>query len=224
MPYPRAILFDLDGTLIDSVPDLAAAIDQMLEALHCVPAGEANVRCWVGNGAKKLVQRALHYAQNECAAILSAQQLISAYPLFIEYYAQFASHKTQVYAGVKETLTYFKNKGVLLAVVTNKPQQFTPEILERLGLADFFQLIVCGDTLPTQKPHPEPLLYVANAWGLSVDDCVMVGDSVNDIAAANAASMRSVCVSYGYNHGEDTQLLPATYHISTFAELITLPL
>lgn len=216
---PRAIFFDLDGTLVDSVPDLADAIDGMLHELGFKPAGEARVRLWVGNGARKLVQRALLDAEGIPEFALEKSRWDIAHRLFLHFYGRSAAHKTRVYPQVKETLAYFQSQGVRMAIITNKPQQFTPHLLEALGLADFFELVICGDTLPVQKPDPEAIFHAMEILQLNPADCLMVGDSKNDISAANAAGIRSVCVSYGYNHGEDTQALPATVHITDFGEL-----
>jgi phosphoglycolate phosphatase len=216
----KAVFFDLDGTLVDSVPDLAFAIDAMLVAMAYRAAGEDNVRLWVGNGARRLVLRALANARQCAESAVDYRELSSAHALFLEHYSKSASQRTRVYPGVVQTLTALKNRGLRMAIITNKPQQFTPHLLQVLGLSSFFDMVVCGDTLPVQKPDPAALFYVMEKWQLQPADCVMVGDSRNDIEAANAAGVRSVCVSYGYNHGEDTRMLPATWHVGRFSELL----
>ena len=144
---------------------------------------------------------------------------LKAHRLFLQHYGQSASKRTRVYPQVTETLQYLQARNIRMAVITNKPQQFTPHLLAFLGLAGFFELVVCGDTLPQQKPDPEPLFHAMKIMGLSAEDCWMVGDSRNDIDAARAACVRSACVSYGYNHGENPALLPATVHLDGFGEL-----
>lgn len=217
---PKALFFDLDGTLVDSVPDLAFAVDRMLEDLGLAPAGEARVRLWVGNGARKLVLRALSHACSCPEAEIEAEAWSRAHCLFLQHYGLSASQRTRVYPQVPETLQQLRSAGVRMAVITNKPQQFTPQLLDALGLAGFFELVVCGDTLPLQKPEPEPLFHAMEVMGLEAGECWMIGDSRNDIEAAAAAGVRSVCVAYGYNHGEDPARLPATCHVSAFGELM----
>jgi len=217
---PKAIFFDLDGTLADSVPDLAFAVDSMLRKMGYDAAGEDKVRLWVGNGARRLVLRALADAKQCDESAVQQSQLANAHALFLEFYAESASRRTLVYPGVLDTLAVLKQQSVRMALITNKPAQFTPHLLKTLGLLSFFDEIVCGDTLPVQKPDPAALLYVMDKWQLQSADCVMVGDSRNDIEAANAAGVRSICVGYGYNHGEDTRSLSATWHIDHFVEIM----
>jgi phosphoglycolate phosphatase len=218
---PKAIFFDLDGTLVDSVPDLAHAIDAMLQEQGYTAAGEERVRLWVGNGARKLVLRALANARQCAEEAIDKLQWDAGHQQFLKYYAQCHSRHTRIYPHVKETLQYLQDNKVRMAVITNKPQQFTPDLLTSLGLAHFFECVVCGDTLPQQKPDPAPLFHALQQMQVDSNECIMVGDSRNDIEAANAAGMRSVCVSYGYNHGEDSRLLPATWHINSFEELLS---
>lgn len=196
----RGMLFDLDGTLIDSAPDLARAVDAMLVQLRRPEAGEAQVRHWVGNGAARLVKRAL---TGEWEGEPEKALFERALRLFFQYYGESLVERTVLYPGVREGLDGLRDRGLALGVVTNKPGRFTLPILERLGIAHDFDVVVAGDTLDQKKPHPAPLLYAASSLGLRPAEVVMVGDSMNDVLAARKAGMPIVCVPYGYNHGSD---------------------
>lgn len=195
---PRLVMFDLDGTLVDSVPDLAAAVDKTLDALGYPAAGVERVRNWVGNGARVLVRRALAGGlQHEH---VDEAQASKALALFMEAYAE--SHAlTRVYPGVRKTLDALRESGMALAIVTNKPERFVAPLLDDKGLGDYFQWIVGGDTLPQQKPHPAALNHILDLAGVSKAQALFVGDSRNDVLAARAAGVACVALSYGYNHG-----------------------
>lgn len=195
---PRLLMFDLDGTLLDSVPDLAAAVDSMLLALGRAPAGIESVRTWIGNGARVLVRRALAGSLEHAALDESAVE--QGLALFMQAYA--GNHDlTTVYPGVRPTLDWFKAQGIPMAIITNKQERFVGPLLDEKGLGGFFQWIIGGDTLPQQKPEPAALLRVMQLAGVSPDDALFVGDSRNDVLAARAAGVKCVALSYGYNHG-----------------------
>lgn len=195
---PRLVMFDLDGTLMDSVPDLAAAVDRMLADLGRAPAGLERVREWVGNGVRVLVRRALAGGlQHEHVDDAEAERALQ---IFMQVYAD--SHGlTTVYPGVPPTLDWLKAQGIPLAVVTNKPERFVAPLLEEKGLGGYFRWIVGGDTLPQQKPDPAALHWVLDKAGVAPADALFVGDSRNDVLAARAADVPCVAMSYGYNHG-----------------------
>lgn len=195
---PRLVMFDLDGTLVDSVPDLAAAIDRMLLQLGRPAAGVEQVRDWVGNGARVLVRRALA-GGIEHAAVGDAETE-QALELFSEAYAG-SHHLSRVYPGVTATLKWLKKQGVELALITNKPERFVAPLLDEMKLGRYFRWIIGGDTLPQQKPDPAALLYVMRLAGVEAQQALFVGDSRNDVLAARAASVPCVALSYGYNHG-----------------------
>lgn len=196
---PRLAMFDLDGTLLDSVPDLAAAVDRMLAALGRPPAGAERVRLWVGNGARVLVRRAL--AGRLDHAGVDETETERALELFMAAYAE-CHALTRVYPGVVETLDRLQAAGVLLALITNKPQRFLPGLLADQGLDGYFRWLVGGDTLAQQKPDPAALFWVMDKAGVAAADALFVGDSRNDVRAAYAAGVTCVALSYGYNHGE----------------------
>ncbi|MCQ4257433.1 phosphoglycolate phosphatase [Stutzerimonas stutzeri] len=196
---PRLAMFDLDGTLMDSVPDLAAAVDKMLMLLGREPAGIAQVRDWVGNGSRVLVRRALAGGlEHEGVAYELADEALA---LFMQAYA--GGHElTTVYPGVRECLDWLREREVKLAIITNKPAQFIEPLLEEKGLTGYFQWLVGGDTLPQQKPDPAALLYVMDKADVVPEESLFVGDSRNDVRAAKAAAVPCVALTYGYNHGE----------------------
>lgn len=195
---PRLVMFDLDGTLVDSVPDLAAAVDKTLLALGRAPAGIERVRDWVGNGARVLVRRALAGGL-EHAAVAEADGA-RALQLFMDAYAE--SHAlTRVYPGVAPTLDWLREQAVPMAIVTNKPQRFVAPLLEEKGLGGYFGWIVGGDSLPQQKPDPAALLHVLAQAAVTAEQALFIGDSRNDVLAARAAGVPCVALSYGYNHG-----------------------
>jgi len=196
---PRLVMFDLDGTLMDSVPDLAAAVDKMLMLLGREPAGIERVRDWVGNGSRVLVRRALAGQLDHDG--VSDELADEALALFMQAYA--GGHElTAVYPGVRECLDWLREREVKLAIITNKPAQFIEPLLEEKGLAGYFDWLVGGDTLPQQKPDPAALFWVMDKAGVAPGESLFVGDSRNDVRAAKAATVRCVALTYGYNHGE----------------------
>ncbi len=196
---PQLVMFDLDGTLMDSVPDLAAAVDKMLILLGREPAGIERVRDWVGNGSRVLVRRALAgQLDHDGVADELADEALA---LFMQAYA--GGHElTAVYPGVRDCLDWLRERRVKLAIITNKPAQFIEPLLEEKGLAGYFDWLVGGDTLPQQKPDPAALFWVMDKAGVAPSESLFVGDSRNDVRAAKAATVRCVALTYGYNHGE----------------------
>lgn len=200
LKMPQMILIDVDGTLVDSVPDLSFCVDEMMKALGRPVHGEARVRNWVGNGVERLVRRALI---GQLDGEPADAEFEKAYPIFLDLYAENTSKRSRLYPGIREGLDYLKAKGYKLGCVTNKAARFTEPLLRDLGVADDFAIIVSGDTLPQKKPDPAPLLHAAKFFGVDPAQALMVGDSVSDVKAARAAGFQIVCMSYGYNHGED---------------------
>ncbi len=197
---PAMVLIDVDGTLVDSVPDLAYCVDEMLKALDMPVRGEDRVRHWVGNGVERLVRRALI---NQLDGEPDEALFEKAMPIFNELYAENTSKRSCLYPGVKEALDFLKSTDVKIGCVTNKAAQFTLPIIRDLGIADYFELVVCGDTLAKKKPDPLPLLHSAEKLGVKPENSLMLGDSMSDVKAARAAGFDIICMSYGYNHGED---------------------
>lgn len=197
---PQMILIDVDGTLVDSVPDLAWCVDEMMKQIDMPTHGEAKVREWVGNGVERLVRRALvGQLEGEPDDALFEK----AYPIFMDLYKDNVSKRSRLYPGVKEGLAFMQSQGYTLGCVTNKAEAFTIPLLRDLGILDVFENVVSGDTLDKKKPDPLPLLFSAEKLGVTPEQSLMIGDSVSDVKAARAAGFQIVCMSYGYNHGED---------------------
>ena len=213
---PQMILIDVDGTLVDSVPDLAWCVDEMMTALGREPWGEARVRDWVGNGVERLVRRALI---GQLDGEPSDEEFDRAYPIFLDLYAENTSKRSTLYPGVEEGLDYLREQGYSLGCVTNKAEQFTLPLLRDLGIEDYFGIVVAGDTLPVKKPDPTPLLYAAEFFGTGPEHSLMIGDSKSDVKAARAAGFRIICMSYGYNHGEDIRIYEPDAVIDSMKEL-----
>lgn len=213
---PGFVLFDLDGTLIDSVPDLAYCVDEMMKQLGMPVRGEAAVRNWVGNGVQRLTERALI---NALDGMPDPALMDKAYPLFLALYKDNTSKRSCVYDGVIEGLDWMKANGYRLACVTNKAEAFTLPLLKDKGLFDYFEVIVSGDTCAEKKPHPMPLLYAAEQLGVAPENALMIGDSKSDVKAARAAGFHIFCMTYGYNHGEDIRNYEPDVVMDSFAEL-----
>ena len=214
---PRLVMFDLDGTLIDSVLDLAEAVDRMLVELGRAPAGVEKVRDWVGNGARVLVRRALAGGLEHAA--VGEAETEQALARFLDIYAD-CHHLTALYPGVHELLEALSTAAVELAVVTNKPERFVAPLLEQVGLGGYFRWIIGGDTLAQQKPDPAALLQVMRLAGVEAAQSLFVGDSRNDVLAARAAAVPCVAVSYGYNHGRPIAEERPSLVVDNLAELL----
>ncbi|MBU0656474.1 MAG: phosphoglycolate phosphatase [Gammaproteobacteria bacterium] len=217
---PKMVLIDVDGTLVDSVPDLAFCVDEMMKQLDMPVRGEAAVRQWVGNGVQRLVERAL---TNDLDGYPETLLFERAMPVFMELYAENTSKRSRLYDGVVEGLDFLQScAGLKVGCVTNKAEQFTHPLLKDLGIFDRFEIVVSGDTLPEKKPHPLPLLHAAEALGVKPEESVMIGDSKSDVKAARAAGFQIICMTYGYNHGEDIRNYEPDAVIDSMAELSNL--
>ncbi len=213
---PEMVLIDVDGTLVDSVPDLAFCIDEMLKQLDMPTRGEAAVRHWVGNGVERLVKRGLI---NELNGEPDTAIYDKALPLFRALYAENTSKRSCLYDGVLEALDFLKTTGVKIGCVTNKASEFTLPILKDLGIADYFETVLCGDMVERKKPDPLPLIQSAEKLGVSPTASMMLGDSMSDVKAARAAGFSIICMSYGYNHGEDIRDYHPDAVVDSMAEI-----
>lgn len=210
-----ALIFDLDGTLVDSAADIAEAVNRMLDDLASPRVEEAVVRGWIGEGVRNLVDTALHHAGSE-------RTLDEVMPGFMRHYHDCLLRSPRLYDGVAEALRLLQAQGMPMAICTNKPSALVPPLLEYLGIAPYFAHIVGGDTLPQRKPAPEPLLHAAQLLGQAVSSCLMVGDSATDLGAAEAAGMPLVLVRYGYLRDLDVQATSALAVIDDLRELLAL--
>jgi phosphoglycolate phosphatase len=213
MPPLKAILFDLDGTLVDSVRDLRDAMNVLLaeEGLRQIDLDET--KSMIGDGAAKLVERAVSAMGGDLS------RLPALVARFLQIYEANASHHTESYPGVVETLAGLRGLGIPLAVVTNKPYAATIDILEALGLRTYFDAVIGGDTLPERKPHPAPIVAALNHLGVAPEAALMVGDNYHDVQAARAAGVRAFAVTYGYSHKPHSEL-GADRLIDSMSELL----
>ncbi|MGH8326220.1 MAG: phosphoglycolate phosphatase [Steroidobacteraceae bacterium] len=209
---PSLIVFDLDGTLIDSAADLAAAINSMLADFGREPLEVAQVRRMIGDGVAMLVARAL--AARHCEQADPAR----AAAIFMRHYESAATSLTTAFPGVPEALQKLQAAGIALAVCTNKPERITAGILEELGLAGYFSRMIGGDSLPFRKPDPRVLLNLVETFAAAPDTSLLVGDSEVDAATAAAAGVPFVLMKYGYRRGpvEEIRCIAA---LDSFAEL-----
>ena len=215
----KVIIFDFDGTLIDSEPDLAVAINHMLRQLNRETYTQEIISHWVGNGAEILVKRALS-GNSKIDETIDNDFFKNALDIFLKFYAQNLCVKTYLYPNVKEVLIRLKDAGFIMVIVTNKPADFVAPILNGLGIDGLFEFYLGGDSLERKKPDPMPLIHVCKELNITVDACVMIGDSKNDILSANRANMQSVGVSYGYNYGEDIRTYNPTAVVDRFEDIL----
>lgn len=200
----RLVLIDLDGTLINTAPDLAASVNRMLQDLGRPGFPEPVVATWIGNGVKRLVKRALVGAMD---GEPDGGLFERGYARFLAHYGAHVADLSRPYPGAAGALRDLRAKGLPLVCITNKAEAFTTPLLRALSLDQYFDLVLSGDTLARCKPDPLPLQYACEQFQVSPDDAVLVGDSENDIQAARAAGSAVICVRYGYNQGVDLDSL-----------------
>lgn len=202
-PLPvKAVTIDLDGTLLDTIPDLAAAANMMLDALGRAALELDLIRTFVGKGISRLVERTL---SESFGADPDPALLQRALAFFERFYTETNGRHTTVYPGVREGLESLRSQRFPLACLTNKSERFTRPLLDAIGFTRYFETVVCGDTLTRKKPDPAPLLHVCDALDVPPPDMLMIGDSLNDTQAARAAGCPVFCVTYGYNEGHDVR-------------------
>ena len=216
----QLLIFDFDGTLIDSVPDLGDATNAMLTTLGKETYPISTIRNWVGNGSRVLVERALVGKIEVLEGELTVEETDHAEQVFFDAYKNLSGSKTVAYPDVDSGLRKLKAAGFTLALVTNKPIRFVPKILQSFGWQDLFSEVLGGDSLPVKKPDPAPLLHVCEALNVTPEQAVMIGDSRNDILAGQNANMDTLGLSYGYNYGQDIRELNPTEAFDDFAALV----
>lgn len=211
-------MFDLDGTLLDTAPQIAEAANRMLVGLGRPMLPQAQITSYIGEGVQRLIQRCL---ADGMPVAPSATLFADAERLYHGFYAANA-HMSQVFEGVMPALTQLKAQGYRLACVTNKPEKFTLPLLQQAGLADFFEVVVSGDSLPKKKPDPLPLLHICQTLGILPAEAMMIGDSETDIQAAQAAGCFVVTVPYGYNQGRAIDVATVDATVKQLTELVNL--
>jgi 2-phosphoglycolate phosphatase len=190
----KAVLFDLDGTLIDSEKDIAEAANYTRVHYGLAPVSDSTIATFVGNGVLVLLSKALE-TKDEA-------RIQEAHEVFKTHYREHCADHTKVFPGIIELLEAFKKRGIKMGVVSNKPQEFTDAILEKLGLTGYFQVAFGPEATVNRKPHPEPLLTALTRMGVSPSEAVMIGDSVVDIEAARAAKVLVGVFTHGYGTRE----------------------
>ena len=215
-----AVMIDLDGTLLDTVPDLAAASARMLSALGLVAHSQDEIRSFVGKGIPHLVKRCLEASTAAASAEVPQDGALQAkaLALFQAFYFEESGRRASVYPGVTEGLEQLRAMRLRLACVTNKAARFTVPLLEQKGLAPYFELVVSGDTLARKKPDPMQLTHICAQFALAPGQALLIGDSVNDTLAGRAAGCPVMCVSYGYNEGGDVHNLDCDAIVGSLTE------
>ncbi|HEY7657680.1 MAG TPA: phosphoglycolate phosphatase [Burkholderiales bacterium] len=211
----KAVMIDLDGTLADTIPDLAEAANMMLRELGRPALEPALIRTFVGKGIPRLVERVLAGTlEGRAEDALFARAL----PIFERCYAEVNGRRTVIFPGVREGLQQLQAMHLPLACVTNKAERFTLALLDQLQLASSFEQVIAGDTLPQKKPDPQPLLHACRGFGIVPGDMLMIGDSANDVEAARSAGCLVFCVDYGYNEGQDVRELDVDAIVASLIE------
>lgn len=214
MPFPYAlVLFDLDGTLVDSAADIAEAVNRTLDELGHAREDEALVRAWIGHGARALLDSALRHAGSDA-------DVDAVMPRFMVHYEDCLLLHARLYPGTAEALDALAGAGVAMSMATNKPERMARVLVEAMGIAHHFAHLVGGDTLAERKPSAMPLLHLASLHGVTAADTLMVGDSEADAGAAQAAGIDLVLVRHGYPRDFDLERAGA---VAVMDSLDTLP-
>lgn len=211
-----AILIDLDGTLVDSIPGLSEAARRMMVELGLPPLPQSEVETYVGKGIAKLVERVL---TRQPDGKPDPDLFAVAMPVYERHYLDTVAWNCAPYPGVFEGLDRMVERGFRLGCVTNKSGRFAEILLDRLDLQRYFPVLVAGDTLPVKKPDPAPLLHAARLIGVEPGAMVMIGDSANDAIAARRAGCPVICVSYGYREGADLRSIDADAIVDSLIEV-----
>lgn len=210
----KLVIFDLDGTIIDSLDDLTDATNHMLSEMDRRVLTRSDVRKLVGQGARRLVERAV--------PDISSKDMERALGYFLSFNDDHIADKTRLYPHVTETLKSLRKFGCRLAVVSNKNASLCRKVMDKLGLKDFFEAVIGADTLPFRKPSPEPVMKLLRDFGVNPGESVIVGDSINDVAAGKAAGVLTVGCTYGY--GDLQEVEGADYLVGAFSEILDLPI
>jgi phosphoglycolate phosphatase len=215
-PLPiKAVVIDLDGTLLDTAEDLADSAMAMAADLGLPPVDLATVKTYIGNGVSRLVKRVL---VRDMEAEPDKELFARAMPIYEKHYTEWVARKSRPFPGVVEGLQAFKAMGLHVACITNKAERFTLPLLKDTGLFPFFEVILSGDSLPERKPSPLPLLHACQYFGIEPEELLLIGDSLNDTQAARAAGCPVFCVPYGYNRGRPVAELDLDAVVPTLAD------
>ena len=212
----RAIAIDLDGTLLDTIPDLCGAVNRVLEELGLPRLPVDLVKSFVGKGLGEHMRKSLRTVMGRDP---DDAENAHAMALYRKHYAAHIADHTTIYPGVIEGLEAFKSRRLGLSVVTNKWQSYSETLLDHFNLTPYFDHIVCGDLLTTNQPDPGMMFYSAGRFGVHPREMLMIGDSGNDSRSAQAAGSPVVLMTYGYSEGENLVDLQANAIVSTFTDI-----
>jgi phosphoglycolate phosphatase len=219
----QAVMIDLDGTLVDTIGDFEVALNRALADLHIPTANRALIERSIGKGSEHLIRTVLKHqlALPEVAgSVREVEQLFTpVWERYEKHYLNINGEFSKVFSGVVEGLEQLRRMGLPLACLTNKPASFTTPLLKDKGLLNFFEQVFGGDSFERKKPDPLPLLKTCEALRSSPARTLMVGDSSNDAQAADAAGCPLVLMTYGYNHGEPVQNIPALAWLDSLDQL-----
>lgn len=213
-----AVLFDLDGTLLDTLGDIAMALNRTLAGYGWEAMAEEEVCRLIGRGSPILMQRAAAARGHELTPAAEATMVQEFFHHYGELHES-GEFRAQPYPGASECLQALHAAGVHTAIVTNKQERFARRLIEALAWTGWVDLIVGGDTCQRRKPDPQPLLFACESLATSASQALMVGDSINDVRAARAADIPILCVPYGYNEGTDPRTLPCDAFIDRLSDL-----
>ncbi len=216
---PQAVLFDLDGTLVDSLADIIAAVHLLERELGLPGCTDQQVSHWIGQGARVLVRRVV---AGDRDSLVDEPVLEQAFAIFMRHYAQQGTLRTRLYADAEQVLKTLRQQGIRIGLVTNKPKAITLDLLDTLNIAHYFAVVLGGGDVARPKPQPDMLLAAAAQLGVRPQDCLMVGDSSNDVQAARHADMPVAAVRGGYNHGEPIEYSQPDWVLDKLADLLPL--
>lgn len=218
MSQYKVIGFDLDGTLVNTLPDLTLVVNSMFNEHGLPTVTQAQVLSWVGKGADIFFQNAVNYT----GKIFEAEKLTQMRASFDKFYAQYVCEKSELYPNVKSTLETLKAQGFTLVVITNKPTHLVEPVLSAFGIYHLFSETLGGQSLPKIKPHPDPMFFICEKFGITPKELLFVGDSENDVIASKAAGCDVVGLTYGYNYNVPIEQAQSTFVTSEFADVISI--
>lgn len=212
----KIIGFDLDGTLVNTLPDLTLVVNSMFLEAGLPTTTQEKVLTWIGKGADIFFQNAIAWT----GKVFSAEELVTLRASFDKYYATYICEESVLYPNVKTTLETLKAKGFTLVVITNKPTKLVEPVLSALGIFEFFSDYLGGQSLPKIKPHPDPMWHICDKFGIQPQELLFVGDSENDVIASKAAGCDVVGLTYGYNYNVPIEQSQPTFVTSDFADVL----